>query len=216
MTDGSVPAWGNGGTESESGSTDWRDYGQDWVHELAARGGGRRAARELEQLVERLSGEFDRARAAVEQAQVVAGAADERAEVALADARAARDAVEELRAQVARQEQEAVPAPSGTPPAAATAPSEPAFPEPDDAGDAAPAQPRPAATAAARERDRPATDDPLADALVVLSRELREAAEARARGELDARAALRLLRSGFHTAQRTLSRVQREELRRGR
>jgi hypothetical protein len=52
--------------------------------------------------------------------------------------------------------------------------------------------------------------DPLADALASFADELRGAADARARGELDVREALRLLRAGFHKTRRVMGALQRQ------
>lgn len=58
-----------------------------------------------------------------------------------------------------------------------------------------------------------ATDDPLVATLRGFAARLDAVADARARGELDARDALSQVKEGFHEARRALSAAQRDELR---
>lgn len=211
MTD-SVPTWhGPTGEHDTSGTgTAWSPQGQA-RRQPPARGGAGQAP-DIDQLAQRLFDELGRTQTALERVHAEAQAAREDAQAARAEARDAHDAAEILLGQVTAWEE--------TTGGAAAHDPLPAGPVPDDRDDgpvserAAPAaSPSPPPTV-----DGPGAGgtDPLAGALAAFAAELQAAADARARGEIDAREALRLARSGFHRAHRVISRVGREELRAGR
>lgn len=163
--------------------------------------------------VEALQGELakggeqvEAARTEMEQARAEAAAAREEAEAVWAELAEREADVERLRDELDRARQEAdEPAMTEDQPAQRAE----ASPTPDEA--AAPATPAPV--------DRPARDpldtggDDLAVALLDFADDLRAAAAARRRGELDARSALRRTREGFHQARRVMSATQTAELR---
>lgn len=186
MTD-AVPSWHDPTGGSDSGTTGWSPPGQ--ARPQAPAPGATGQSTTIVQLEQRLFDELDRAKAALAQVQAQAQAARDDAQGARAQARDAHEAAEALLAKVSARGD----AGSGT--------------APHD--DPAPAPPVPAGP-------RAGDDDPLAGALAAFAADLQAAADARARGEIDARQALRLARSGFHKAHRVITRVGREELRAGR
>lgn len=215
MTD-SVPSWHDQTGGQDTGTTGWSPQGprEGPPRPQAPARGAAGQGTNIDQLAQRLFDELGRTQTALEQVHAEAQAARADAQAARADVEAARaeardahDAAEILLEQVTAWED----AGSG----AETHDAAPAAPVPhehDDEPLPSPAAPSPAPQPTA-DGPRPGSEDPLAGALAAFAAELQTAADARARGEIDARQALRLARSGFHQAHRVIARVGREELR---
>lgn len=207
MTD-TVPSW-HDPTGRPTTGTGWSPQGQARPQTPPPGAAGRGTS--LEQLEQRVFDELGRTQTAIAQVHAEAQAARDDAQAARVEARDAHEAAEVLLDQVSAWEDAA----SGT----ATGDPAQAAPVPDDREHqpvADPAGSSPAPGRQSAEGTQAGHGDPVAGALAEFAAALQAAADARARGEIDARHALRLARSSFHSAHRVISRAGREELRAGR